>query len=328
MDLVVIIALYYAAQCAGRYSKRTQVAIGVLLISQIFWLVSDALWAFFQIGSGFEPSVFATIIPYSIHIITLSLALLLLPRPKILTLKIFSRIVDIGIVVTIIFISLWIFIADPLVNLTNSSYNLFLLSISFVLLNFIMLYIAIYVLISYAGQLMNRPIMYLLMGIFIQLLASSLYSYQAIQGQYMSGTVTDFMWMSSYLLIGLAAVLYYTQKQPMEIIDFSKKAWYMNLSINPLIPIFFIIIAYFIVLWVYFSVSNIFEGVLFTAGIIILLVTIRQLLVLENLKRTKKDELEANMKLKHNQTELENSLQEKTVLLKKRSITELKITCK
>ena len=315
VDLIVIIALYYAAKRVSGYSKRTQLAIWILLISQIFWLLSDVLWAFFQIASGFEPSIFSTIIPYGIHVITLSLALLLLPRPKILPLQKFSRIVDIGIVVTIIFISLWIFIAEPLVNLTNSSYNLFLLAISFVTLNFILLYVAIYVLISNAGQLMNRPVMYLLMGIFIQLLASSLYSYQAIQGLYTSGTIIDLMWMLSYLFFGLAAVLY-IQEEPFEIKDCSKKAWYMNLSINPLIPLFFIIIAYFIVLWAYFSVSDIFEGVLFMAGIVILLVMIRQLLVLENLKRAKNEELKANTKFKHNQIELENSLEEKTVLLK------------
>ena len=288
----------------------------ILLISQIFWLISDLLWAFFQVGSGFEPSIYSTIIPYAIHGITLSLALLLLPRPKIQRLTKYSRIVDIGIVMTIIFLSLWIFIADPLVNLANSPYNTFLLTIGFVILNFSLFYIAVYVLISNAGQLLNKPVGYLLVGTFIQILASSLYSYQAVQGQYLSGSVTDFMWILSYLAIGLGAVLYKYQKQPTEIGDCSKKSWYMNLSINPLIPLFFIMIAYIIVVWVYYTESDIFEGVLLTAGLIILLVIIRQVLVLENLKRTKIEELNANLKLKQNQIELENSLNEKTVLLK------------
>jgi hypothetical protein len=118
------------------------------------------------------------------------------------------------------------------------------------------------------------------------------------------------------LAIGLGAVLYKFQKQPAEIKDCSENAWYMNLPINHLIPILFIMIAYFIVVWVFFSVSNIFEGVLLTAGVIILLVMIRQLLVLEKLKRTKIEELNANIKLKHNQMELKHSLDEKTILLK------------
>ena len=316
VDVIIIIALYYAAQSSIIYGKRTHLAIWTLLISQILWLISDVLWAFFQIGSGFEPTVFFTFIPYTIHVITLSLALLLLPRPKILPLKKFSRIVDIGIVVTIIFLSLWIFIANPLVDLTNSSYAILLLAIGFAILNFSLLYITIYVLISNSGQLMNRPVMYLIIGIFLQLLASSLYSYEALQGQYMSGSLTDFMWILSYLLFGLAAVLYRIQNQPLEIKDCSEKAWYMNLSINPLIPLFSIVIAYFIVIWVYLRVSDIFEAILVAAGFIILLVMIRQLLVLENLKRTKREELKANTKLQENQLKLENSLEEKTVLLK------------
>jgi hypothetical protein len=94
---------------------------------------------------------------------------------------------------TIISLSLWIFIADPLVNLTNSSYNTFLLAIRFVILNFSLLYIAVYVLISNAGQLLNRPVGYLLVATLIQILASSLYSYQAVQEQYISGSITVFM---------------------------------------------------------------------------------------------------------------------------------------
>ena len=240
----------------------------------------------------------------------------MLPRPKILPLTKYSRIVDIGIVITIIFLFLWIFIADPIFNLTNSSYDIFLLAIAFVILNFSVLYIAMYVLISNSGQLTNRPVGYLIAGTLIQILASSLYGYQAIQGQYISGSVTDFMWILSYLAIGLGAVLYKIQKQPKKIQDCSNRTWYMNLTINPLIPLFFIVIAYFLVLWVYLSVSSLFEGILLMAGIIILMVIIRQLLVLENLKRTKREELEASIKLESNQLELENSLNEKTVLLK------------
>ena len=94
------------------------------------------------------------------------------------------------------------------------------------------------------------------------------------------------MWILSYLAIGLGAVRYKFQKQPTENEDCSQKSWYMNLPINPLIPIFFIMIAYIIVVWVFYTESDIFEGILLTAGFIIFLVMIRQLLVLENLKRT------------------------------------------
>lgn len=317
LNIFVVITLFFAAKRSKIYNKRTQMVWWIFLVSQLFWLMGDILWTVFEVGLGSTPSLIYTFIPYFLHITTFIIGLILIPKPDIPFIQQLRRVVDIGIVMTIIFLLLWIIIVHPIINITDSDfYNTFLIAVFYVLLEFVLLYAAFAVFLYYSGQLKNRPISYIIASAFLQFIAISLYGYQSVQGQYVSGGLVDWISIVSYLLLAFAAVLQATKPQLKKIEDCSHRASYMNLFFYPFIPIIFCMVAYFMVLWLYYTNSPIFEGVLLSSGVIIFLVISRQLLFIVNLKRSERKLKIYNRELSLNQRILESSVNEKTVLLK------------
>ena len=193
----------------------------------------------------------------------------------------------------------------------------------FLVLEFGLMSTIIGVLLENARQIRNRPVSFLLASALVQVVAATLFAYQIVQGQNVSGTLVDFMWMISIVLMGLAGVLQVANPHPINMRDCSQQAWYMNLPLNPYIPTIFIVIAYLLVMYVDYTNPYFIDEVLLSAGIIIFLVISRQILDVLDLKRINKavkieelKVLDANRKLTNKQKKLGQSLYEKEVLLR------------
>jgi two-component sensor histidine kinase len=322
-NVLVIIILYFAAQRSKSYNGWTNIAWWIFFVSQILWLLGNVSWALQDFGFVFKLPLSINLLTYAIYIAILSVGIILLPGSEISTIASLRRVTDIGIVMVIIFLSLWSLIIEPFFNLTESNYGTFLLVFVFLVLEFGLLSTIISVVLENAGQIRNRPVSYLLASALVQVVAASLFVYRIVQGQYVSDTLIDFMWMVSIVLLGLAGLLQIIRPPPKEMRDCSQQAWYMNLPLNPYIPTIFIVIAYLVVLYIDYTNPYFLDEVLLVAGIIIFLVISRQILDVLDLKRTNQAVkikelkiLQANKKLKNKQKKLEQSLQEKKVLLK------------
>ena len=322
-NVLVIIILFFAALKSKSYNRWTSGAWWIFFVSQLFLLLGDFSWAVKDFGFGFNLPISIIFLPYALYIAALSVGLMLLPGPEISTISSLRRVTDIGIVMVILFVSLWTLLIEPVFKLTGSDYNTFLLVFALLVLEFGMISTIIGVILENAGQIRNRPVSYLIASALVQVMATSLFAYQIVQGQYVSGNLVDFMWMISYVLMGLAGLSQIIQTIPEKMVDCSLQAWYMNLPLNPYIPTIFIVMAYGLVLYVDYTNPYFIDEVLIAAGIIIFLVISRQILDVLELRRTNNAVkikelkiLDANKKLKNKQRKLEQSLQEKKVLLK------------
>jgi two-component system, sensor histidine kinase PdtaS len=322
-NVLVIIILYFAAQRSKSYDRGSSVAWWIFFVSQILWLMGDFSWALQNFGFGFKTVFSNTLLPYAMYIATFSMGLILLPGPEISTILSFRRGIDIGIIMVILFLSLWTFLVEPIFNLTKSDYGTFLIVFVFLVLEFGLMSSIINVVLENAGQIRNRPISYLLVSALVQVIAASLFAYQIVHGQFVSDTLIDFMWMISILLMGLAGVLQVIQTPPNKMRDCSQQAWYMNLPLNPYIPTICIVIAYLLVLYIDYTNPYFLDEVLLASGIIIFLVISRQILDALDLKWTNKAVkikelkiLDANRKLKNKEKKLGHSLKEKEFLLR------------
>ncbi|HML05161.1 MAG TPA: PAS domain S-box protein, partial [Methanobacterium sp.] len=256
--------------------------------------IGDSLWAYFEILFNIQMSLSVYIIPYIFQVSLLCVALLVFPRPEMPHIKRLRRIVDIGIVLFSFFMGLWTIMVDPIVNLSKSDISTFLIAVCFITLLFALTYIIIGVFFRNAGQLKGKPISFVLLGASLQILAAATFGYQSLQGDYISGGLGDFIFVSSYLFIGLGGMLHIIQSQKSpknrlgheKMRDCSKRAGYMNLPYTEYIPNLFAISAYILVIWIYFSNQRIFLDILFTASVIVGLVLFRQILSLEISKRS------------------------------------------
>ena len=83
------------------------VAWWIFFVSQILWMVGDFSWALQDFGFGLKTVFSNTLLPYAMYIATLSLGLILLPGLEISTIPSLRRVTDIGIVMVILFLSLY-----------------------------------------------------------------------------------------------------------------------------------------------------------------------------------------------------------------------------
>ncbi|MCK9150687.1 sensor histidine kinase [Methanobacterium alcaliphilum] len=284
-NVAVLVLIYFAAIKSKEYNKSAKKAWWLLFTSQIVLFVLDFLWAVWNIGFGISLDFITTIILFMTHVIFLSAALVAFPHPQIPKLQQMRRIADIGIVMCILFIALWTLIVDRIVRFGMTDIITVVCTVIFVLIEFALCYSIIGVFLRNAGQIKNRPISFLLISATLQAVSTAIFAYFIVQGNYTAGGIPDILMLSSYMFIGAAAVLQITQNQPKIIHDCSNKAWYMNLSFNHHIPLFFGILAYIMLLLIYLYNQRIFLSMLMAAGAAIGLVVMRQFLQMEEIKR-------------------------------------------
>ncbi|MCK9151580.1 PAS domain S-box protein [Methanobacterium alcaliphilum] len=287
-NLFVVYLLFKALKKSKEYGRNYYLAWTIIFLAQVIWFFSDFHWTILELVFNQPSYETEHFIPYALYSMLFSAGLLILPRPQLSILKRAIRIVDIGIMITIIFMMIWAFLIESAVAYShNDLYNLIIISL-FIITQFIFIFVNITVFFRNAGQLRNRPVSFLILGALILILAAAIFGFYSAQNTYLSGGVADFICLTAYLCIGYAAVLQITQKQCESIKDLSYKSKFMNLAITPyLIPVWGFTF-YLSIIWIYYSNPRIFLNMLLATSLVIGLVLFRLMLTMREARSERK----------------------------------------
>lgn len=302
IGLLVIATLFYAAYHSEKQEKHLKIAWTLMALAFLSYALGDITWAILELGFNQTPFPSVADVFYLAFYPIFAMGIYLFPRSPYSRSDELKIILEMAIVVLTVSLIFWIFLITP--NISGSG-DLFtgLLSVIYIIADFILLFALLRLLYGKFPEKYYYQLILIGLGVIALIIADSIYSYQELQGTYISGGLLDTVWIIGFILVGLAGFLQFSNKY---------NSYYLkNLpsgklsELTPYLPIFWGILAFVLLMWVYDTqyfpeIWQIEIGV----GLIILMVLIRQFITInENKKLYKKAKREIN-----NRVEVEKAL--------------------
>lgn len=302
IGLLVIATLFYAAYHSEKQEKHLKIAWTLMALAFLSYALGDITWAILELGLNQTPFPSVADVFYLAFYPIFAMGIYLFPRSPYSRSDELKIILEMAIVVLTVSLIFWIFLITP--NISGSG-DLFtgLLSVIYIIADFILLFALLRLLYGKFPEKYYYQLILIGLGVIALIIADSIYSYQELQGTYISGGLLDTVWIIGFILVGLAGFLQFSNKY---------NSYYLkNLpsgklsELTPYLPIFWGILAFVLLMWVYDTqyfpeIWQIEIGV----GLIILMVLIRQFITInENKKLYKKAKREIN-----NRVEVEKAL--------------------
>lgn len=302
IGLLVIATLFYAAYHSEKQKKHLKIAWTLMALAFLSYALGDITWAILELGFNQTPFPSVADVFYLAFYPIFAMGIYLFPRSPYSRSDELKIILEMAIVVLTVSLIFWIFLITP--NISGSG-DLFtgLLSVIYIIADFILLFALLRLLYGKFPEKYYYQLILIGLGVIALIIADSIYSYQELQGTYISGGLLDTVWIIGFILVGLAGFLQFSNKY---------NSYYLkNLpsgklsELTPYLPIFWGILAFVLLMWVYDTqyfpeIWQIEIGV----GLIILMVLIRQFITInENKKLYKKAKREIN-----NRVEVEKAL--------------------
>ncbi len=283
IDLLIVLALYYATIRSAKYGKQVQIAWMFIALAFTSYTIGDIIWAVLELGIHQNPFPSIADVFYLIFYPLFAMGIYYLPRlsfTKTEKLKIF---LDLAIIVISVGLIFWTFIIIPTLSSQQNSFAN-IISVIYIIGDFLLIFVLLRGIYSRYNEHII-PILFLSMGILVMIVSDSIYAIQTLQGTYLSGGLLDNGWVISFVLVGLAAFLQATDEKLdlkyYKLMDRIQK--YNPISILPYI---WVLIAFILLLWANNneSASN-YVLIEFLVGFIIFLVIIRQFITLNDNKK-------------------------------------------
>ncbi|MCK9151363.1 histidine kinase dimerization/phosphoacceptor domain -containing protein [Methanobacterium alcaliphilum] len=280
VNLFASVCLLYAAKLSKWYGKRVYWTWLLLGIGQLVFTLGDISWGFIELYLNQEPFFSIADIFYLLYYPLFALGILLLPRMKVNRLNLVKTVLDILIMTITIGLLLLTFLIMPLIMKNSGDFNQIILSASYVLLDFVLIFALLDLIYTRIGAI-NDPLILLASGISVQIISDVLFYYQSTAGTYFSGSLLDLGWLVGFMLVGLAGIMQANnakQKIALKITTPSPE-WLSY------IPFLWIIIAYLTFAWSYGQEKLHFENIIFIGSIIIVLVIFRQIVAYREIRQ-------------------------------------------
>ncbi|WP_340228404.1 putative bifunctional diguanylate cyclase/phosphodiesterase [Saccharibacillus sacchari] len=188
----------------------------------------------------------------------------------------FKVVLDILIVMTVAVTFSWHYLIEPILLVGSTSFLKLLANLSYPLTPLALLFGLVSMYLGGRSGFARRSILFLFLGLTVQILANAVYMIQVFAGEYVSGSLVDPFFMLGLLLVGYAGFI--QRFGPRSPIDLSKpESGVEKLDIPRLVLPYVTVMVLF--LFMFFGSSEIGS---FTAGIgiSIVLIVVRQLLVM------------------------------------------------
>jgi PAS domain S-box-containing protein len=311
IELVVVIILFYVILYLATQELRIRRGWLFIAVALSFYVFGDILWAIYEIGLHQDPSVSLSDIFYLIFYPIFAVGIYYLTKFSFNRSEKFKIFIDMGIVMITVGLMFWTFLILPTLS-SQENYNLIIISLSYILGDFLLFFVLLRLLYSKFEE-NYVPIIFLAAGILVLIFTDSVFAYETLQDIYVSGGLLDTGWILSFILIGLAAFLQFTQEE-LNFKRFSKIRLSIERSnITTYIPLIWVLIAFILLVWANQNLTTPnMEIIELGVGFIIFLVIMRQVITLnenerlyqaaekEILNRKKAEELarESNERLK------------------------------
>lgn len=302
IELLVISTLFYAAYNSKKQEKNLKIAWTLMALAFLSYALGDITWAVLELGLNQTPFPSVADVFYLAFYPIFAMGIYLFPRNPYSRSDELKIILEMGIVILTVSLIFWMFLITP--NISGKG-DLFtgLISVIYIIADFILLFALLRLLYGKFPEKYYYQLILIGLGIIALIIADSIYSYQELQGTYISGGLLDTVWIIGFILVGLAGFLQFSDKYNSYYLDNLPS---IKLSeFTSYLPIFWGILAFILLVWTYDTqyfqeIWQIEIGV----GLIILLVLIRQFITIyENKKLYKKAKKEIN-----NRIEVEKAL--------------------
>ena len=281
INLITTIILFYAARMSYLHHRESYRGWALIAIGQLMFLLGDLIWGIFELGLGLEPFSSIADIFYLAYYPLFAMGIFLLPKNPFSQIRQFKTILDISIIILTSALIFWIFLISP--NLFNNSTDILslVISITYVILDFVLLFALIILLFEKLGTSSKKPFIFLAAGIGVQIISDAIYSYQVAELSYISGGFLDIGWILGFVLIALAGIAH------VENIKLKKYSQPIISEFTPIespwlsyLPLFWIFIAYLLLASSHDLFHVNFYRILGFGSIILFLAIIRQILSL------------------------------------------------
>ena len=278
IEILVIASLFYTAYRSSQQGKHMQIAWALLGVALLCYATGDVIWGVLELGYNQNPFPSVADIFYLLFYPFFVMGVYFFPREHFNRLEELKILLEMGIMILTVGLILWIFLIEP--NLSSQE-NLFsiTISITYVIGDFILLFALMRLIYSRFKEEYHSTMMLLGLGVIALIVSDCIYSYQNLQGTYISGGLLDVGWIIGMLLVGLAAFFHtsdekYNFYRYIQFLPLAKRS-----NLVTYLPLFCVIIAFILLFW-----ANRIQPkpniTLITAvvGTIILMVVFRQLL--------------------------------------------------
>ncbi|MGB9980016.1 sensor histidine kinase [Methanobacterium sp.] len=315
-ELLVVLCLFYVMRLSSIQGRRVQNFWLVTGIALLFYAIGDIIWAILELILHQQPFPSVADIFYMLFYFLLALNIINLPGKHLSQNKKLNSILDMSIIVVTCSVILGVF----LIPYISSSYDLNnIMIIIYLVGDFIFFLAFLRILFNDFKNFYRAPLLFLGIGILVQVITDNIYSYQFICGTYDSGGLLNAGWLLTLLFIYLAAIF------KINLLINDKKCvkfelWLHKFNLPSYLPLFTVLIAYILVIIVnYDKISQKGLYLEITVGIIIFLVIFRQILILnenntlylaakKEIKNRKKSEEALKLSNMYNRSLIEASL--------------------
>jgi diguanylate cyclase (GGDEF)-like protein len=285
-NVLAFVALFYAAYRSLRRSSRLALAWGILSLAQFSLVLGNVFWGIFQVTGSVNATYYALSDGFHLGFYPIFLVgVLLLPASPFTLGERVKNTLDLGIILLAAILGLWNFLLGPLVAANSQELtlsNIFTLAFpvgDLVLLGALML------LLYYGSKDVDLgPILLLIGGAVVLIVADCLFGYQSLAGSYQFGGLLDISWAVVYVLFGLAGVLHLVSLSPTRLAQATEgKRFGFQQKMNSWLfyfPFVWVAAAYvMLVASHYVPVPMEFSELAIGIGVLIMLVFVRQVIL-------------------------------------------------
>jgi PAS domain S-box-containing protein len=287
LDLSAGIALFLAAKSTFSRFKLLGYAWGTIALATLFYSLGGFVWLFLEIGLKEPPFPSVADGLYLIYYpVFLAGAFLLVEKPATAG-ELVGRTLDICIVMGSAILGFWNLLIGPTVN-SNTSQPLLTQGIllAYPVGDLVLLGALLLIIFNPSKKQSLTPVFLLAGSLLVVIITDTIYTYQALQGTYLSGGFLDLGWVGGSLLSILAGVSQLAAVRSSGIAETNpiQNAIRDRLkSIQPYVPYFWLVAAFSLLITGELGITSMPMGFLpfsLVVGGIILLVVIRQILTL------------------------------------------------
>lgn len=285
----------------------------LFLLSLVSYLIGDITWAILELGFNQNPFPSIADIFYIAYYPLFALGLFFIPRAYNQAHRGYRLMLDVAIVLIALLMFFWIFLIIPLLETVPADPTGAVISIVYIILDLVLLFALLDLMFDKIRSLKDLTLILLALAVSIQIISDAIYSFQNLQGTYISGGMLDLGWISSYLFLGLASIWEANKK-----VVFRKdgKASFdenRRFTWTYYLPIFLVLASYLLLSLGYQNLSYwdwIFLDI--GVGITIILVIIRQIISLNDNRILytkaqaeigKRKEIEKNLKIERDRAQ-------------------------
>lgn len=288
LNLIVITTLFCVAKKSFKYGRRAFISWTLIALSQLVTILGNVLWTIMYAELNKSPFPSIADILYLSYYPLLILGILFLPVARIQETKKYQILLDTGIMILTAGLVFWA-VLIPIVESHNSDVFSMLIYLSYLLMDIFILFILLYLLFDWFGQVKKAPLSLLALSVAVLVITNTIYICQFLYVVYIPGNFLDLGWLSSYFLTALAGISYITDNSQSSFKSSKYKTPFLKVSRSSYLPVLWLVFIYILLYWIYTQLTDDNLNILvWGAAIILTMMFVRQILDLKESNQARK----------------------------------------